>query len=1026
MKTFTAIKCILLGTLLIAAGCGLRAFERATAPEALRTRVLAECADLLDAQVALKSIALDGLTTIRAQQLGIAPLDGSADVFAAAGIVVELDEPRLIKGLEIVPRRITVLSPTIELTWLPEEQSWNFQAIKLKVPAEPGPPTPGLLRDGVHLRDVTLRLSTHDLFDDAEPRVYTNLDLTLTPLPGAPDRWTLAGRFTRGLLQGIRITGDLDTSDDFSANIRFAANDFPVGETLWRTLPFCQVVWDDVKVTGRASFVTTLAIGPDGVRHHTLAHATDATADLSFYPLPLQDVAATVEVTDDTLYIRNARALATPKAFGLTDARPATRLLVDCLVPFDGRPSHISVRADQLPLCKQSILSIPGVGNRIWEELKPDGTASLDLNLTIPPDGDVHAAATCRMQAMSIQPRGFKLKDLAGTLHYDTRTGLHTEGLAGVLPTDQDTPARVNVQVKVSPDGTSTAVTARIENLPLTHPPVAARIQEQLGDLKAIAPSGLVDADVRVLLRDSEPEPQISARCSLRDVALHAAGPLPLDIERISGTLAYDGDAVRLENVTGIVRQKDAAPARLSAAGIYDTRGIDTALQVKVNGLRTTEALCKSIPDLEELWTELQPLLTLDADVAVSSPAKPDGKLLVQATAQIRGGTAHVTALQMPMAAVTGRILLDTQGRIIVENLRAQLPGIGIKTGVGDAKPTPAFLEISGSSHIAKQKHDYKLAATGLFIGKPMLDRIPEIGRQIWTSARPQGLVDATGIISADAGRARPLQYRFDVDMKDLSALIRNAPLPITGLTGHVLISDRQAICSDLTGIIGSGRATGSVVVYYGPERAKPSYGASLNFRQVQLGALVQAFSDPEAKPKDEDKAEISGRLAGTVDVGGIINSKVGSIVRSHITLTEARLWKTPLLAGLIPLLHLNPPKSDGSGEATFSVIAGDTKVHLFSLTNEGVTITGAGDISRKGVLDLDLVAVGARDDDAGIPIISPLFGWLWRGVESQLFRVNIHGTVDKPEYQMQMLNILTAPITGIGNILATPFRKSP
>jgi hypothetical protein len=1034
MKTFTAIKCILLGALLIAVGCGLRAFERATAPEALRARVLAECANALEAQVEVESVVLDGLTTLRAQQIAITPPDGSAPVFAAAGIVVELDESRLLKGLELVPRRITVLSPTIELTWLPEQQRWSFATIGLNVP--PGPPTPDQLRDGVHLRDVTLRVSARGLFGDDEPRVYTDLDLTLTPQTSAADAWTLEGRFTGGLFRGVHITGDLNTAEQPSANIQLAAEDFSVGEALWRTLPFCQVVWDDVKLTGRASFVTTLAIQPDGgVRHHTLAHATDATANVSFYPLQLQSVTVTVEVTDNAVYIRNARGVVAPQAFGLTgNDRPATRLLIDGCVPFDGRPARISIRAQQLPLCERSFLSIPGVGDDIWEELAPDGTASLDLDLTIPAESDIQAVARCRLQATSIQTRGFKVKDLTGTLHYDTRNGLRTDGLTGILPTDQSAPARIGVEISVPPDGASTAIVARVENLPLTHPPIAARIQEQLGDLKAVAPSGLVDADVHVLLSGADSEPRVTVRCRLRDVALHAAGPLPFDVERIFGTLAYEGGVARLDGVRGIVRQKGAPPATVSASGIYSASGKDTALQLKISGLRTTDAVTKSIPGMEPVWEALRPQLTLDVDLLIADPTTPDGEPTVQAVVQLRGGTAHVAALQMPLAGVTGRILLDSQGKVIVENLRAELPSIGVKTGAdtasdadsrpaGKPKPAPAFVEISGSSHIARQTHNYKLTATGLFIGKPMLDHIPNVGQQIWEAVRPQGLVDVSGVISSDAARTRPLQYRFDVNMKDLSVLTRSHPVPVTGLTGHVLVSERQAVCGDLTSIVCGGRATGSAVVYYGPERAKASYGASVRFRQVDLSALVEAFSGPKGKIGGEAGAEISGRLAGTVDVGGIVNSKVGSIARAHVSLSEARLWQAPLLATLIPLLSLSVPKSAGSGEASFSVIAGHTKMHSFNLTGEGMTLTGAGDISRNGKLDLDLVAVGTRDDNAGIPIISPLFGWLWRGVESRLFRVKVSGVVGKPKIEMKTLSILTAPITGIGHILATPFR---
>ena len=43
----------------------------------------------------------------------------------------------------------------------------------------------------------------------------------------------------------------------------------------------------------------------------------------------------------------------------------------------------------------------------------------------------------------------------------------------GVVLTDQDAPARVSVQITVSPDGASTAVAARVANLPLTHAPLA-------------------------------------------------------------------------------------------------------------------------------------------------------------------------------------------------------------------------------------------------------------------------------------------------------------------------------------------------------------------------------------------------------------------------------------------------------------------------------------------------------------------------------------------------------------------------
>jgi hypothetical protein len=265
-------------------------------------------------------------------------------------------------------------------------------------------------------------------------------------------------------------------------------------------------------------------------------------------------------------------------------------------------------------------------------------------------------------------------------------------------------------------------------------------------------------------------------------------------------------------------------------------------------------------------------------------------------------------------------------------------------------------------------------------------------------------------------GAGRPLRYVVDMNLRDVSITPALIPLPINALAGQLLLNEDQAISNSFAGITCGGHFSGAAVVYYGGEGDLPSYGARLRFDQLDLSDLLECFTG--------ERKDLSGRIMGVLDIGGIVGRESSRAGRGTLNLTEGHLWHTPLFAKLLPVLHLRIPTDGGAsarGQMIYTLSGDQISVHEFELTGGGLNLSGYGTVWLDGRLKLTMVAVGAPKEGAGIPFLSPAFEWLMQAVERELLRLDVSGTLKEPVVQHRVLSTIAWPLTGLRGILLSP-----
>jgi len=480
-----------------------------------------------------------------------------------------------------------------------------------------------------------------------------------------------------------------------------------------------------------------------------------------------------------------------------------------------------------------------------------------------------------------------------------------------------------------------------------------------------------------------------------------------------------DGRTARLAGVTGQIMQ-DAGPdspssfAAVGLDGVLDLRGDDTALRVTVRNLDSDQALVQAVPRVgADLWTTFRPEVVLDADLLLrGNVARQDVAATVLLA--LHGGTVHADFLPMPVHDVCGLLRVE-DGAVLVEGLTAVLDTAERQdNGIAGR----SMVRLCGRVRPESTAGDLYVEAANLRLNETILATVPEVGRRLWEEAQPQGTISVSGRVRHDPEQKAPLRFLLTVDLQDITALPRFLPVPIDALAGHLLLTEDQAISNDFSGVTCSGQFDGAAVVYYGQGVELPGYGAQLQFSQIELGELLGAITD--------GPADLTGRLSGALAIGGLAGDSLSTVGRGVVRLSQGRLFETPFFGQLLGVLRLSVGGAEQGttrGEARF-VLSGDTvHVHSLELTGGGLSLTGYGEVMLDGRLNLKMVAVGAPVK-GGIPIVSPLVGWLLQFVERELVQLHVTGTIQQPRFEPTVLTTIKSGVLGLPGALLSPFQS--
>jgi hypothetical protein len=678
MKIASAIKLILTGVLLIAAGAGIRAAVHATSEERLRPLIVEAVRKNTGANLSFESLklGLDGVLRIR--NAGLSLPQETRPFLTATEIRVATDRFALLQGQPTVTQ-IVFVSPFLRLTHQAEGGAWNIQGMSA-APGAGGPSAEPVPRDGVVVDDATVELTDPDLFSDKAPRLYSGLHATISPIEGQSGKWRFEGAATEGPERGTTFRGWIAPTAEQIVSIEVSYPFIMAGKALWERLPYGKDVWELLQLEGLVGGTGRIEVDRRGALSFAFtAEARNAVAMTPYFPARLHRVNGSVQVTDDGILIGDVEATIAEEELEPSDRQPTpAQVHVSGFHSLRGAADSFTIDVADLPVCRKSVEAIPNVGPRIWQRLQPAGRCRLHLALKEEPGGhQLRFAATAGLEELDLRPQElpWPIRNVTGTVRVDDR-GLELSDVRGtVRPVAEggkaaDVPlARITADGRFAFDSEEADVTVEVqgakssEGLFRAIPGIGSQMWEQL------RPEVLLDA--RVLLAGP-----LGGSGMAHDVTvnIHGGTARPKEsaavLADLTGRLTVRGSKVYIEHLEAALEVPDQAAQSPQRIGIMTVRGLldletgETDIQYGGRDLLLTEGLVNSVPEVgRQIWGMCRPTGTVSLDGAIRRSSSAD-RVHHFVDLDLRDASMMLRDLPLPITSISGQALI-TDSRIV-------------------------------------------------------------------------------------------------------------------------------------------------------------------------------------------------------------------------------------------------------------------------------------------------------------------------------------------------------------------------
>jgi hypothetical protein len=181
-------------------------------------------------------------------------------------------------------------------------------------------------------------------------------------------------------------------------------------------------------------------------------------------------------------------------------------------------------------------------------------------------------------------------------------------------------------------------------------------------------------------------------------------------------------------------------------------------------------------------------------------------------------------------------------------------------------------------------------------------------------------------------------------------------------------------------------------------------YGVSLEVDRIDLDSLVNAgIQDPKKR------ADIQGKMAGRLSLiasGPMAKWKAEGQVR----ITKAKLYKLPVMLGLLHVVYLTLPTDSAFTEAqtNYELRRGKLVLNEILLNGNALSLLGSGNMK---LADESLRLTFVAGPPGKMPSIGAVSEEILELIAKELMVIEVRGTVDRPRVQ-------TVPLKGLKNIL--------
>lgn len=286
-----------------------------------------------------------------------------------------------------------------------------------------------------------------------------------------------------------------------------------------------------------------------------------------------------------------------------------------------------------------------------------------------------------------------------------------------------------------------------------------------------------------------QPKPKWTPVLSIELLDARAAIlPHPYPLENVHGRLEVDGDRTRIIGLSG---ESEGATMQFDGyAMIRDNRDTEMEVRVEADNIRLDEEYVRQMP--RELGSELSrfnPRGRLDV-LGTVSLREGSEQMKWSLGAKVRDATIRFAEFPYPLENLTGDLEIE-EDRLTFSNITASHGDATLRASGEVRKPE------TGEGSIVELTFN----ADGVPLDQILADSLPPNLKHVWNLLKPRGRVRVRTDIHSEAthGQSR-LSHRTEIELLDADILFTGFPLPLSNVSGKVLVDTGRVEILNITG----------------------------------------------------------------------------------------------------------------------------------------------------------------------------------------------------------------------------------
>ena len=750
--------------------------------------------------------------------------------------------------------------------------------------------------------------------------------------------------------------------------------------------------------------------------------------------LPLSDVSAQWSCNNEGLEVHQIRGLLGQTAFSANARREGWEA---------NAPVGVGINLKKLPINRNLLLACPEPIRKLWDNYHPEGEVDLISQLVF--DGEkwknLKTKITCRELLLLPKKFPYRLQHGHGVIELvyqpEQKTDLLTVDLLAMAGGQA-----VRVQSRLSHLGPRAMGWALIQasGIPVDDSLIDALPEKAKQFISSLHPTGKVDVVWQSLREDPNAEkPNYELAIKLHEGAI-AYEKFSYPLRQISGDVFLKDNLWTFKNLRGL---NNAGRILCNGQMVLKPLGPEIALDFQCENITLSEDLRTALsPAAQNLWLQIRPRgqCNLRANIQILSGQK---KPLVSVVANPVADTVSIEPQFFPYR------MDHFEGTLVIEKGIAKLHGIRAKHGQTELRaaaesrftddgqwqfelnhlsvdrlkadrdllialpPGLSRLVSSLNPHGTFNLHDSQLAfAVTKQTGETLQTKWNlHFGLQQATLQTGLLLENINGVVTLTGEANAKGQYTFgDLNIDSLT----HKDIQVTQIRGPLWANERYVLLGQwatrqqqgerdraLTGKAYGGTLVGNGRIQHAD---KPQFSLDLSYTDGDISRVaMQHFPGPN---------NLKGRMYGNLELGGSGNNAAAIrrslIGRGKIRLIDAEVYELPQMVAMLKVLRARQPntKAFKHCEATFQVAGEQLQLKDIELRGDALTLYGEGAIGFDKRVNMAFNAVVLK---VGSSI--PLLHSILREASGQVMQLNVHGTLQNPQFTSE-------PLPGLNNVL--------